>query len=110
MIEAAGLAAITGGADFLKTSTGKTSVSATPEAAEILLTLIRKNGKPIGFKASGGIRTLDQAIIYLDMAERIMGPGWATPAVFRFGASSLLDALLAELRGTSKAAASKDDY
>ena len=101
LIEAAGLAAIAGGADFLKTSTGKTPVSATPEAAEILLMLIQKSGKPVGFKASGGIRTLDQAIVYLDMADRIMGPGWANPTTFRFGASSLLDSLLGELRGTS---------
>lgn len=109
LIEEAAKAAIEGGADFLKTSTGKTSVSATPEAAEILLSTIRNSGQSIGFKASGGIRTLDQAALYLDLADRIMGPDWVSSKTFRFGASSLLDALLAEIRGTSSMP-SKDGY
>ena len=85
--------AIANGADFVKTSTGKTPVSATPEAAEIVLEAIDVSGRPVGFKASGGIRTLADAAAYLDLADRIMGPTWATPATFRFGASGLLDAL-----------------
>jgi deoxyribose-phosphate aldolase len=89
--------AIDAGADFLKTSTGKTPVSATPEAARVMLTAIEKSGRPVGFKASGGIRTLADATIYLDLADEIMGPDWARPETFRFGASGLLDALLATL-------------
>ncbi|HYF54737.1 MAG TPA: deoxyribose-phosphate aldolase [Salinarimonas sp.] len=98
-IEAAARLAVAEGADFLKTSTGKTPVSATPEAAEILLGVIRGAGRPVGFKASGGIRTLDDAAVYLDLADRAMGPAWATPRTFRFGASGLLDALVAEIEG-----------
>jgi deoxyribose-phosphate aldolase len=92
-IDRAAMFAIEHGADFVKTSTGKSTVSATPEAAEIVLEAIAVSGRPVGFKASGGIRTLADARTYLDLADRIMDPAWATPATFRFGASSLLDAL-----------------
>ncbi|WP_110691291.1 deoxyribose-phosphate aldolase [Salinicola halophyticus] len=85
------------GADFLKTSTGKVPVNATLEAAEILLTAIRDSGRDVGFKAAGGIRTAEDAKAYLDLAAGIMGEAWLTPAHFRFGASGLLDALLATL-------------
>lgn len=91
--------AVAHGADFVKTSTGKTPVSATPEAAETILGVIRRSGGAVGFKASGGIRTLADARTYLEIAERVMGEGWATPATFRFGASSLLDALDAVIDG-----------
>lgn len=89
--------AIAHGADFVKTSTGKTPVSATPDAAEIVLEALEVSGRRVGFKASGGIRTAADAAVYLDLADRIMGAGWATPATFRFGASALLDALQDEL-------------
>lgn len=85
---------IAAGADFLKTSTGKTQPAATLEAAAVMLHTIHESGKDVGFKASGGIRDAAGAAIYLDLAERIMGKGWATPARFRFGASSLLESLL----------------
>lgn len=87
--------AIDHGADFVKTSTGKTPTSATPRAAEVILQALADAGRPVGLKASGGIRTAADAATYLDLAETIMGPGWPTPATFRFGASGLLDALLA---------------
>jgi deoxyribose-phosphate aldolase len=83
--------------DFLKTSTGKTPVSATPQAARAMLEAIRASGRAVGFKASGGIRTLADAAVYLGLADEIMGPSWAEPRTFRFGASGLLDALLADL-------------
>jgi deoxyribose-phosphate aldolase len=85
--------AINHGARFVKTSTGKTAVSATLEAAETILEAIAVSGEPVGFKASGGIRTLGDARRYLELAERIMGPGWLSPETFRFGASGLLDEL-----------------
>jgi deoxyribose-phosphate aldolase len=97
-IDRATMLAIECGADFVKTSTGKTPVSATPEAAELILEAINVSGRPVGFKASGGIRTVADARTYLDLADSIMGPDWATPATFRFGASSLLDALQAAAR------------
>ena len=85
------------GADFVKTSTGKTPVSATLEAANAMLEVIRDSGKPVGFKASGGVRTTQQAADYLTLADKIMGPKWATPETFRFGASGLRDSLLASM-------------
>ena len=90
--------AIAHGADFVKTSTGKIEVSATPEAAETVLEAIEVSGMPVGFKASGGVKSLADARIYIELAERIMGPGWVSPDTFRFGASGLLDALLAITR------------
>lgn len=89
--------AIAAGADVLKTSTGKIAQGASLEAAEAMLGAIRASGKDVGFKASGGIRTVAEATAYLNLAERIMGPGWATPAHFRIGASRLLDDLLSSL-------------
>ena len=100
--------AIAHGADFVKTSTGKTPVSATPEAAEIVLEAIDVAGGAVGFKASGGIRGLDDAFAYLDLADTIMGDGWATPQTFRFGASGLLDTLQASIAG--KPAPGATDY
>jgi deoxyribose-phosphate aldolase len=97
-VDRAAMFAIDHGADFVKTSTGKTAVSATPEAAEIVLEAIAVSGRSVGFKASGGIRTVDDARTYLALADSIMGPDWAGPATFRLGASSLLDALEAALR------------
>ena len=93
--------AIAAGADFIKTSTGKTARSATPEAARIMLEAIREAGRPVGLKPSGGIRTLADAKTYLGLAGEVMGPDWATPATFRFGASGLYDVLAQEIAGTS---------
>jgi len=103
LIEAASRLAIDAGADFIKTSTGKTPVSATPEAARIMLEAIKASGRPVGLKPSGGIRTLEDAALYIDLADRVMGPGWATPRTFRIGASSVYDALMAVLDGQSPA-------
>jgi deoxyribose-phosphate aldolase len=94
LIARAGRLAIEEGAHFIKTSTGKTRVSATPAAARIMLGVIRDTGGRVGFKASGGLRTLGQARDYLTLADDILGAGWASPDHFRFGASSLLDPLL----------------
>ena len=92
--------AIAAGADFLKTSTGKTPHGATPGAARAMLSEIRRSGlRTVGFKASGGIRDSLTAALYLDLADEIMGAGWVTPSTFRFGASSLLDNLLDSLIG-----------
>lgn len=87
--------ALEAGADFLKTSTGKTPVSATPEAAEAMLSVIRERGgaRPVGLKVSGGLRRVEDAARYLALADRIMGPDWVGPNTFRIGASSLLDDL-----------------
>ena len=86
--------AIQGGADFLKTSTGKIAKGATPEASAVILSRIAASGFPVGFKASGGIREPAGAALYLTLAESILGAGWAHPATFRIGASSLLPKLV----------------
>ncbi|MDQ3268705.1 MAG: deoxyribose-phosphate aldolase [Pseudomonadota bacterium] len=91
MIRRASEIAIAAGADFIKTSTGKAAVNATPGAAVIMLTAIRDSGSECGFKAAGGVRRLVDATRYFDIAERVLGTGWATPERFRIGASSLLD-------------------
>lgn len=101
LIGLASEAAIDGGADFLKTSTGKTPVGATPEAARMMLETIARKGGDVGFKASGGVRTLAQAAKYLALADEVMGANWAGPRHFRIGASSLLDALLGTLAADS---------
>jgi len=105
LIRHAAEAAIGAGADFIKTSTGKTPISATSDAAAVMLEAIRDSGRPVGLKPSGGIRTVAEAGRYLDLADSVMGPGWATPATFRFGASGLLDAVLAAIEGRPQAAA-----
>jgi deoxyribose-phosphate aldolase len=95
--------AIEQGADFVKTSTGKTSASASPEAVRTMLVEIRTSGWPVGLKPSGGIRTLSDASTYLALADEIMGEHWATPDTFRFGASGLLDALEQAIEGDPSA-------
>ncbi len=86
---------IAAGADFLKTSTGKTQPAATLEAAAVMLHIIHESGKELGFKAAGGIRDADGAATFLALADGIQGKGWSTAKTFRFGASGLLDSLLA---------------
>lgn len=96
-IAAAARLAIAHGAQFVKTSTGKSPVSATPEAAEAILAVIASLGdavEPVGFKASGGIRTVADARTYIELADAAMGPEWVGPATFRFGASGLLNDIL----------------
>lgn len=90
-------AAIRGGADFIKTSTGKGSGGATLEAAEIMLNCIKNsvnfNKKTIGFKAAGGIREPEEALEYAHLAKKIMGDNYINSQTFRIGASRLTDKL-----------------
>ena len=90
------------GADFLKTSTGKTPVSATPQAARTMLAQIAADSRGaarVGFKASGGIRTVADAAIYLALCEEMLGAQAVGSARFRIGASSLLNDIEATLAG-----------
>jgi deoxyribose-phosphate aldolase len=103
----AGQLAVRNGADFLKTSTGKIPTGATLEAARTLLEVILESGRgvdrPLGFKASGGIRDVATAQAYVALAGEIMGKQWVSPCHFRFGASGLLDALVrGRARSSSK--------
>lgn len=97
LIRKASELSINAGADFIKTSTGKVPVNATPEAAEIMLKVIAELNPKCGFKAAGGVRSAEDAKIYLDLATNICGDNWLSTNTFRFGASGLLDNLLATL-------------
>lgn len=93
-IKAAAAVAVANGADFLKTSTGKLEPAATPEAAAALLEVVaaaQRSGQHIGLKVAGGVKTVAEAAIYLDMADKVLQPDGAQPANFRFGASGLLN-------------------
>lgn len=109
LVERASLFAIEHGADFIKSSSGKTPVSATLPAIETMLRVIADTDRPVGIKPSGGISTADDAAGYLDAAEQVMGKGFVSPATFRFGASGLLNALLA-VTGEQPAPATATSY
>ncbi|SDG55916.1 deoxyribose-phosphate aldolase [Bosea robiniae] len=102
--------AIAAGADFIKTSTGKTANSASIPAARVMLSVIAEMGRPVGLKPSGGIRTLADATRYLDLADAIMGEDWATPTTFRFGASGLYTALVDAIAGAAPDATPRGGY
>ncbi len=90
--------ALDAGADFVKTSTGKTTISATPEAATVMLREIASYGSPTaGFKASGGIRCVPDAKVYLDIVAAALGANALTASRLRFGASGLLNDIEAVL-------------
>jgi deoxyribose-phosphate aldolase len=93
--------AIIGGADFIKTSTGKMLPAATPEAVIEMLKVIKthfdETGNKIGVKAAGGISTPDQALLYYLLVKHFVGESWLNNNLFRIGASRLADGILAEL-------------
>lgn len=95
---------IAAGADFIKTSTGKVTVNATPKSAELMLRVIKDKNTQVGFKPAGGVKNAEDAKVYLDLANDILGADWATKANFRFGASSLLTNLLNTLGASNKTA------
>lgn len=103
LIRNASLLAMAAGADFIKTSTGKIDVSATPEAAIVMCEAIRdyyaKTGRKVGFKAAGGIRTAEDAALYYTIVKEILGEEWLTPELFRIGASALANNLLSAIEG-----------
>lgn len=104
LIRKASLLSMFAGADFVKTSTGKIDVAATPEAAVVMCTAIRdyykKTGRKVGFKAAGGVRTAEEAALYYTIVEEILGREWLTPRLFRIGASSLANNLISAIKGT----------
>jgi deoxyribose-phosphate aldolase len=103
LIREAARIAIGTGADFIKTSTGKTETSATPETVKIMLEEIRASTRRrVGLKPSGGIRSAEDAEAYLKLADEAMGADWAKPDTFRFGTSRLLDAVLPEDAAASR--------
>jgi len=107
LIARAAQLSLASGADFLKTSTGKTPVSATPQAARVMLRGIAADAGAaarVGFKASGGIRSVADAATYLALCRDTLGPQSLQPRRFRIGASSLLNDIEAVLGGRAAAA------
>ena len=109
-IRHATLLSMEGGADFVKTSTGKVGKGATPSATLVMLEAVRdyvaRTGKVVGFKAAGGVRTSKQAIHQLVLVKETLGDEWLTPDRFRIGASSLLNDLLMQYEHEPPAATS----
>lgn len=103
LIRKASLLSMMAGADFVKTSTGKIDVAATPEAAVVMCEAIRdyyaKTGRKVGFKAAGGVRTAEDAALYYTIVEQTLGKEWLTPELFRIGASSVANNLISAIEG-----------
>jgi deoxyribose-phosphate aldolase len=100
-VRRASVLAMTAGADFIKTSTGKVTPAATLPVTLVMLEAIRDferaTGRIVGMKPAGGIRTAKEAVQYLVVLYETLGPRWMTPELFRFGASTLLNDLLMQL-------------
>ena len=113
-VRRASLLAIAGGADFIKTSTGKISPSATLPVALVMLEAIRdvyeETGRRVGLKPAGGIRNAKQAVQHLVLVHETLGLDWLTPDLFRFGASSLLNDVLMQLRKEKTGRYQSPDY
>ena len=102
-IKKASILSIYSGADFIKTSTGKESPAATPEAAYVMCNTIKeyyaKTGNKIGFKPAGGINTVHDALVYYTIVKEVLGKEWLTNELFRLGTSRLANLLLSEIVG-----------
>jgi deoxyribose-phosphate aldolase len=113
-VRRASLLAIAGGADFIKTSTGKIQPAATLPVTLVMLEAIRdvheETGRKIGMKPAGGIRHAKQAVQYLVLLHETLGPEWLTPDLFRFGASSLLNDVLMQIRKEKSGRYQSPDY
>ncbi len=113
-VRRASLLAMAAGADFVKTSTGKVSPAATLPVTLCMLEAIRdvhdETGRVVGMKPAGGIRAARQAIQYLCLLNETLGSAWLTPDLFRFGASSLLNDLLMQIRKQKTGAYQSPDY
>jgi deoxyribose-phosphate aldolase len=113
-VRRASLLAVAGGADFIKTSTGKIQPAATLPVTLVMLEAIRdvyeETGRRIGMKPAGGIRHAKQAVQYLVLLHETLGPEWLTPDLFRFGASSLLNDVLLQIRKEKTGRYQSPDY
>jgi deoxyribose-phosphate aldolase len=113
-VRRASLLAIAAGADFIKTSTGKLPSSATLPVALVMLEAIRdvydETGRRVGFKPAGGIRNAKQAVQHLVLVHETLGVDWLTPDLYRFGASSLLNDILMQIRKEKTGRYQSPDY
>ena len=103
LIRKASLLSMFAGTDFVKTSTGKIDVAATPEAAVVMCHAIKdyyeKTGRKVGFKAAGGVRTAEDAALYYTIVKEILGEEWLTTELFRIGASSAANNIISSIIG-----------
>lgn len=106
--------ALRSGADFIKTSTGKIQPAATPPVTLVMLEAIRDfyylTGRRAGMKPAGGIRTAKQALHYLVIVKETLGDAWLTPELFRFGASTLLNDVLMQIKKEQTGAYQAAEY
>ena len=113
-VRRASLLAIAGGADFIKTSTGKLPSAATLPVALVMLEAIRdvyeETGRRVGMKAAGGIRQAKQAVQYLVQLHETLGAEWLTPDLYRLGASTLLNDVLMQIRKEKTGKYQSPDY
>ncbi|NND85244.1 MAG: deoxyribose-phosphate aldolase [Acidimicrobiia bacterium] len=113
-VRRASMLAMAAGGDFIKTSTGKVSPAATREVTLVMFEAIRDfhalTGRKIGMKPAGGIRVAKDAIRYLVLLHETLGTGWMTPDLFRFGASSLLNDVLMQIRWLETGRYQSADY
>ncbi|SFE73608.1 deoxyribose-phosphate aldolase [Thermophagus xiamenensis] len=97
----AAILSMASGADFIKTSTGKLSPAATPEAVWVMSHAIKiwhkETGKKVGLKAAGGISTTEDSLLYYSIVKNVLGDDWLCPELFRIGASRLANNLLSDL-------------
>ena len=102
-IKKAAILSMYSGADFIKTSTGKEATGATPEAAYVMCKAIKEyfleTGIKIGFKAAGGINTVEDGLVYYTIAKEILGDEWLNEGLFRIGTSRLANLLLSDITG-----------
>lgn len=102
-IKKASILSMYSGADFIKTSTGKEAPGATPEAAFVMCKAIKeyyaKSGRKVGFKAAGGITSIEDALLYYNIVEDVLGKEWLNSKLFRIGTSRLASTLLSEIAG-----------
>lgn len=103
LIAKASVLAMYSGADFIKTSTGKIDVAATPEAAYVMCKMIKayyeQTGTRVGFKVAGGVRTPEDAVKYYTIVKTVLGEEWLTKDLYRIGASSAANNLLSAITG-----------
>lgn len=113
-VRRASILAMAAGADFIKTSTGKTQPAATLPVSLVMMEAIRdferETGRAVGFKAAGGIRASKQAIAYLVLTYETLGPEWMTPERLRIGASTLLNDVLMQIDKERTGAYQSGDY
>jgi deoxyribose-phosphate aldolase len=103
LIKKASILAMSAGADFIKTSTGKYSISATYEAVYVMANAIKEfnelNSAMVGLKVAGGVSSTSDAVSYFTLVKSVLGDNWMTPEYFRIGASKLVNNLLSSVSG-----------